>query len=262
MWRIGTAGWSIPRAWQNAFSYPVEADASSPDRAAASHLERYARRFSAVEINSSLYRHHRRATYARWAAAVPSDFRFAVKLPRTITHDQSLVGFDAPLDVFLEEVTGLGDRLGALLVQLPPSLVFHHDAASEFFAGVRAAFDGAVVCEPRHTTWFNDDADALVTRYRVARVLADPACVSRALVAGVASALVYARLHGSPDMYRSTYSRAFLETIAQTLIATQSNERPAETWCIFDNTTLGAATGNALDLQSIIGPEADQSNAP
>ena len=184
--RIGTAGWSIPGAWRDAFvdtgHLRDQGDSAAPAeiRAAASHLEQYARRFSAVEINSSFYRHHRRTTYERWAATVPSDFRFAVKLPRTITHDQSLVAFDAPLDVFLEEISGLGDRLGPLLVQLPPSLQFDREIAEEFFAGMSAAHPGNVACEPRHPTWFDDDADALLARYRVARVAADPARVPAA----------------------------------------------------------------------------------
>jgi uncharacterized protein YecE (DUF72 family) len=70
--RIGCAGWSLPRVEQERFP------------AAGSHLERYASVFDAVEINSSFHRPHRPATYARWAAAVPSSFRFSVKLPKTI----------------------------------------------------------------------------------------------------------------------------------------------------------------------------------
>ena len=268
--RIGSAGWSIPRAWRDAFANPDDLPAqvgqgspvpASDGRAGASHLEKYARRFSAVEINSSFYRHHRRTTYERWAAAVPSDFRFAVKLPRTITHDQSLVAFDAPLDVFLEEVSGLGDRLGPLLVQLPPSLPFDEGVANEFFAGLRAMHGGDVVCEPRHPTWFEDDADALLSRYQVARVAADPACVPAAARPGGSSHLVYARLHGSPHMYRSSYASAFLEQIGEMLVTAQRRADGlarggptcmAEAWCIFDNTTLGAATGNALELLEIM----------
>src|SRR5215203_4764871 len=103
--RIGTAGWGLPRVWRDEF--PTD----------GSYLERYATRFSAVEINSSFYRQHRRGVYERWAAAVPPEFRFAVKLPRAITHDQGLVAADVLLEVFLEEATGLGPRLGPLLVQ-------------------------------------------------------------------------------------------------------------------------------------------------
>ncbi len=76
--RIGTAGWSIPK--EHAAAFPAE----------GSHLQRYAQVFGAVEINSSFYRPHRRTTYERWAASVPEAFRFAVKVPKTITHEHRL----------------------------------------------------------------------------------------------------------------------------------------------------------------------------
>ena len=91
MIRIGTAGWTIPRVHAASF----DADGS--------HLERYARRFTAAEINSSFHRPHRAATYERWAAAVPDDFRFAVKCPRTMTHDQRLVACEALIERFAEQ---------------------------------------------------------------------------------------------------------------------------------------------------------------
>src|ERR687894_400456 len=76
--RIGTSGWSIPKAHD------------APFRASGNHLERYASVFNAVEINSSFYRPHRPATYERWAASVPEEFRFAVKIPKAIPHERRL----------------------------------------------------------------------------------------------------------------------------------------------------------------------------
>src|SRR4029078_9092426 len=105
--RIGTAGWSVPSSYL---------DRVPPG---GSHLERYARRLSAVEINSSFHRAPRRIAYQRWAQSVPADFRFAVKLPKTITHEAGLADCGALLDRFVDEVTGLGDKLAVLLVQLP-----------------------------------------------------------------------------------------------------------------------------------------------
>src|SRR3954449_13476072 len=106
MW-IGTAGWSIPK--EHAAPFP-------PTR---SHLERYGAVFNAVEINSSFYRPHRRATYERWAASVRDGFRFAVKMPKAITHERRLRDAGELLNRFLSEVAGLGPKLGPLLVQLP-----------------------------------------------------------------------------------------------------------------------------------------------
>src|SRR5690349_6695706 len=117
---IGCAGWSLPRDTWPRFS------------GAGTHLERYASRFAAVEINSSFYRSHRPETYIRWAASVPGAFRFAVKLPKAITHVLRLRQPAAPLAEFLAEVAGLGSRLGCLLVQLPPSLGFDRKLARAF----------------------------------------------------------------------------------------------------------------------------------
>jgi uncharacterized protein YecE (DUF72 family) len=219
----------------------------------ASNLERYASRFNCAEINSSFYRQHRRATYERWAASVPADFRFAVKIPRAITHDQRLVAADVLLDVFLEEARGLGDRFGPLLVQLPPSLVFDTAIADEFFATLRQMHDGDVACEPRHATWFGVEADALLRAHRVTRVGADPACVDLAAQPGAWPGIAYLRLHGSPVTYRSSYEPDRIRRVADVLRAHQA--AGAACWCIFDNTTLGAATGNALELATLLASE-------
>src|ERR1700760_2293664 len=119
--RVGCAGWALPK--EHAARFPSD----------GSHLQRYAARLPAVEINSSFYKPHRPATYARWAAAVPAGFRFAVKLPRVITHDQRLANAADPLSRFLSETAALGSRLGPLLVQLPPSLAFQDSVAGAFF---------------------------------------------------------------------------------------------------------------------------------
>jgi uncharacterized protein YecE (DUF72 family) len=236
--RIGTAGWGLPRLWRDRF--PAD----------GSYLERYAARFSAAEINSSFYRQHRRAVYERWAAAVPADFRFAVKLPRAITHDQGLVAADVLLDVFLEEATGLGSRLGPLLVQLPPSLAYDGVHADAFFTDLRRRHAGAVACEPRHPSWFGRDADALLAGHGIARVAADPARVPEAGLPGGDARLVYLRLHGSPRMYYSDYEPERLAEVAAQLRAARASD--ADAWCIFDYTTLGAATGNALALAEMM----------
>ncbi len=203
-----------------------------------------------MEINSSFYRPHRHATYARWAASVPPGFRFAVKLPREITHRRKLVAVTEPLEQFLSEVAALGDALGPLLVQLPPSLPFQAATVETFLETLRARFDRAVVCEPRHATWFTDTVDALLSRFRIARVAADPALVPLAAEPGGWMGVIYRRLHGSPRIYYSPYSTDYLETTAQLL--RDAAAVTEEAWCIFDNTALGEATHDALRLQQCL----------
>lgn len=223
---IGTAGWSIPRASAHHFD------------AGGTHLQRYARLLRCAEINSSFHRPHASATYAKWAGSTPPGFRFAVKLPRLITHDQKLRRARLPLERFLQESAGLGTKRGPLLVQLPPSLSFDARVAARFFDVLRERYVGSVVCEPRHQTWFSAAADALLVQYRVARVAADPPTAPGAELPGGWNGIVYFRLHGSPRKYWSRYSTEYIEALARALrVATAS----AEAWCVFDNTASGAA---------------------
>lgn len=233
--RIGTAGWSIPRAVASEF--PAE----------GTGLERYAARFGAVEINTSFYRPHRRATYERWAASVPVGFRFAVKLPRTITHNARLVGCEALLTQFAAETAGLGEKRGPILAQLPPKLGFEPEVARAFFALANRLLGGPIVCEPRHPSWFEPEAEALLTEHRIARVAADPARVPAAAEPGGWPGLAYFRLHGSPRIYWSGYDDAALRDWADSVAS-----RAGETWVMFDNTASGRAAQDALALGALL----------
>src|SRR5688500_3326540 len=246
MIRIGTAGWSIPRA------------AASEFPGIGSHLERYARVLPCVEINSSCHRPHALNVYERWAASTPPSFRFAVKLPRTITHEGELRRSGPPLDAFFAQVSGLGEKLGALLVQLPPSQAFNARVATTFFSKVRERYAGPLVCEPRHATWFEKSADAMLVRHRVARVATDPSRIEAALHPGgwMPSAaasdepfVVYYRLHGSPRKYWSRYPPERLRQWASEITTLPGQ---TDVWCIFDNTASGAAVENALEMTALV----------
>lgn len=237
--RIGCAGWSLSRAAQAAFG------------AGDSVLQRYATRLPMVEINSSFYRPHQAATYARWAASVPAGFRFAVKLPRVISHERRLRDTMQPLALFLDGVMALGDRLGPLLLQLPPSLAYEPATVTAFLHGLRARTSVDVACEPRHPSWFTADVDTLLSDHGIARVAADPARVPAAAAPGGDRTWSYWRWHGQPEIYRSAYSEQALAGLAQHLQREAAAQRRCA-WCVLDNTALGHATGNALHLQALL----------
>ena len=240
---IGTAGWSIPR--EVAGSFPGEGQ----------HLQRYARVLNCAEINSSFHRSHQAKVYERWAAMTPRGFRFAVKLPRTITHEGRLRRAREPLQRFLGEVVGLGDRLGVLLVQLPPSFAFEARPVRTFFDLLASLHAGAVVCEPRHASWFTPSAERVLADLRIARAASDPARSPDAARPGGwlgprgdgAGAVLYHRWHGSPRMYWSRYEDTWLDERARELRAWPAK---ADRWCIFDNTAAGGALPNALSLRA------------
>lgn len=235
MIHVGTAGWNIPRAHKARF--PAE----------GTGLQRYAARLNAAEINTSFYRPHAIATYERWAASVPDGFRFSVKIPKVITHERGLTRAREPLARFLDEIAGLGTRLGPLLLQLPPSHAFDTRRVGRFLELLRARHAGAVVCEPRHASWATPAATALLVKHRVARVAADPPRAGGFEEPGGWPGLVYYRWHGSPRPYFSSYAPEQLRALAVKLSACAS-----DAWCVFDNTGSGSAAANALDLRGIL----------
>ncbi|HVY18994.1 MAG TPA: DUF72 domain-containing protein [Bauldia sp.] len=230
--RIGTAGWQLG----------AEQRKHAPQQ--GTHLERYATIFNCVEITSSFYRAHQRKTYERWAGSVPAGFHFAVKVPRTITHEAKLTGAMALLDAFLEETGGLGDKRGPLIVQLAPRHIFDAAIVDAFFADFRKRYAGPITCEPRHVSWFDGEADGLLAEHRVGRVAADPALHHGAELPGGWPALAYFRWHGSPVVYRSGYDAAAIATLAERVAG------HAKAWVIFDNTMLGRAFFDAVALQA------------
>ena len=140
-------------------------------------------------------------------------------------------------------------------MQLPPSHAFERRVVCTFFDLVRARYDGPLVCEPRHATWFTDDVERLLTEYRVARVAADPPptfaeAPARRPVPGADTpggwdGIVYYRLHGSPRKYWSKYPPEYINALARTINAAAAG---VAVWCIFDNTASGAALENAWEL--------------
>jgi uncharacterized protein YecE (DUF72 family) len=226
MLRIGTAGWAIRREQRD--SFPGE----------GSHLARYAARLNAVEINSSFYRPHRPATYARWARETPAGFSFSVKMPRAITHEARLADAGDALARFLGECGELGGKLGCILIQLPPSLAFQQ---TDFFKRLRALYRGPAALEPRHKSWFTREADTILKRHRIARVAADPPV--GAFAPGGFEGFEYWRLHGNPKIYYSDYGNDALHALAGRVAP--------DAWVIFDNTALGHAAGNALTLTKV-----------
>lgn len=229
---IGTAGWSIPAALADWFP------GDGP------HLERYARVMTAVEINSSFYRSHRRSTYERWSSAVAEDFGFSVKIPKTISHQKRCGDCFDELQQFLDESAGLGDKRRLLLLQLPPSFAFEQERMDRFFALCRREDAPPIVCEPRHVSWFSEETNALLQAWHVARVGADPARAAGAESPGGWTGISYFRMHGTPRVYYSSYSEEALDRLASMILMA-----PGQVWCIFDNTASGAAADDALRLR-------------
>lgn len=144
---LGTQGWSYP-SWIGAF-YP-------PGTTSSGHLSYYATQFNTVELDTTFYAVPRESTIAGWRDKTPAGFRFAAKFPQAITHEKGLVHCAADARLFVEAMTGLGDRLGALLLQMPPGWGAQAMGDLETFLtalppGVRYAL------EVRHKSWLTPE---------------------------------------------------------------------------------------------------------
>jgi uncharacterized protein YecE (DUF72 family) len=148
-----------------------------------------------------------------------------VKIPRTISHDLKLQEAREPFAAFLAQTDGLAEKRGPMLLQLPPSLSFDGSVVTRFLKMVRRMYDGPIVCEPRHATWFSPVVGALMERYRVSRVAADPPPVADSTTAADWSRVAYFRLHGSPRMYWSRYDEKTIAALAATIVRITTAEQ-------------------------------------
>jgi uncharacterized protein YecE (DUF72 family) len=235
---VGCAGWNLGAESKRHFSTD------------GSHLARYSTRFNGVEINSTFYRSHRASTYVRWATSTPAGFRFAVKAPRKITHEKRLIDAEAELMAFLNETKNLGSKLGLYLFQFPGSFAFAKGAVDLFFRNLRKRIELPIVCEPRHHSWFEPAAEAVLKRHGVDRAAVDPSRFPQSSVPGGIRRAIYFRWHGSPRMYYSKYDERAIVDLAEQM--TSFGRSADSVWCIFDNTASGAALENALELTELL----------
>lgn len=189
----GTSGYSYP-AWKGRF-YPADLPSSRM-------LASYASRLPTVEINATFYRMPQARTLAAWRAEVPPSFVFALKAPQRVTHVKRLAGAAEDVAFFLQAAAEMGEALGPVLWQLPPSLKKDLPRLRDFLAllprGGRAAF------EFRHPSWQADDVLAALTEAGAALCIADDEERSTPLVA--TAGFGYLRLR-RPDYDDAALSR-------------------------------------------------------
>ena len=228
---IGTSGWAYP-GWRR----HLYADA--PVRR---WLEIASRTFSALEINGSFYTQIKPATYERWRAETPAEFRFALKGHRFVTHYKRLRDCEPSIALLRDQATGLGDKLAAVVWQLPSNFVANADRLAGF---VRALAAWPI----RHASWFTAET---VDQLRAANIAV---CLSDApdfpLWHEVTADFVYVRLHGHTRKYASSYSPRSLAGWARSTERWLAEGRDVHVY--FDNDAEGHAVRNALDLRALL----------
>jgi uncharacterized protein YecE (DUF72 family) len=160
---LGTSGWSYAD-WEGSL-YP----AGLP---AAARLAEYAKHYATVEIDSTFYGTPRRSTVERWREIVPEGFLFAAKFPQKVTHERNLVNVRSEVEGFVHTMQALEDRLGPLLLQLPPDFTVEGMGVLENFLNSLPEGPRYAV-EVRHRSWLASDLPELLREYKVALTLVD-----------------------------------------------------------------------------------------
>lgn len=158
----GTSGYSY-KEWVGPF-YPDKTPASAM-------LRYYAERFPTVEINNTFYRMPDTALLERWAQEVPAEFAFTLKAPQRITHIKRLKEVDADVAEFARRAAVLGDRLGMILFQMPPTLRKDLPRLRDFLAALPAGL--RVALEFRHASWQDDEVHQTLRERAAALCVAD-----------------------------------------------------------------------------------------
>jgi uncharacterized protein YecE (DUF72 family) len=238
---IGTSGWSY-KHWAEIF-YPKDI---KPDK----YLEYYITRFDCVELNSSFYNLPRETTVMGWINRTPDTFKFCPKLSCFITHQMQLVNIEGTLKRFFYVFDPMKNRLGPVLIQLPPGLSYNKSLIVNFFDLLKEQHDQyRFAVEVRNKSWINDDFFSLLAQYEIAFVIADSG--NRYPYYEVVTAdFVYLRFHGREQLYASDYSETVLKLYGEKIGSWLVEDR--KVWAFFNNDYYGFAVKNAERLREII----------
>lgn len=237
---VGTSGWSYAH-WHGVL-YP-------PDIAAHKRLDFYVGRFDTVELNSSYYRWPHDSSFRRWQQRLPQGFLLSVKASGVLTHHQRLYSPEQWLQRIAQSLSLLGDKRGALLVQLPPTFPYDYPRLAYFLEQLPKELKVAI--EFRHPSWHQESLFGLLERHGVAYCVMSGAnlpCVLRAT-----TRFVYIRLHG-PDphyLYAGSYSEDNLRWWAERIREWSLAGR--EVYAYFNNDGEGNAVRNAERLKQLLG---------
>jgi len=235
--RVGCSGWQY-KHWRGDF-YPSDLPVSR-------WFERYASVFDTVEINNSFYRLPEAATFAKWAAAAPARFLFAVKASRFLTHMKKLKDPDEPVARFFERARALERHMGPVLYQLPPNFKLDGDRLEHFLQVLPRDVRHAV--EFRDPSWYSPDVFARLERHGVALCLHDMrgSATGRLRV----GPFVYVRFHGSSGRYDGSYPDDRLERWAGWL--REQVAAGSDVYAYFNNDVGGHAPRDAGRLRSML----------
>lgn len=232
---VGTSGWQYGH-WKGIF-YP-------PDLKYSEWLQFYSKNFMTVEINVTFYRDVRVSTFQQWYSKVNEDFIFSLKMSRGITHFKKLKIDKATIDRFIERVSLIKEKLGVILIQLPPSLKFDESLINEFFQLLDKKYSYAI--EVRNKTFIDDNFFIILQKENIAFCIADSAG-RYPYYEAITADFIYIRFHGSQRLYASEYTEEELLEWAKKI-----KNWNRLSYIYFDNDYMGYAVKNALRLKKLL----------
>ena len=243
---IGCSGWTYA-AWKGAF-YPSGLPTGR-------WLQHYASVFDTVETNGTFYRLPSKDTFINWRTNTPDGFRMAVKASRFLTHLKQLREPEEPLDRLISRAAGLGEKLGPLLYQFPPTLQRNDDRLRTFLDALPRRTSSTPrrvlrhVFEFRHPSWYVDEVFAMLRRYHVACCLHDR--TGSAFDTALPGPFAYIRFHGTSGHYAGEYTMPMLRPWADRIAVWLA--QGLDVYAYFNNDPGAAAPRNALMLRSLLG---------
>jgi uncharacterized protein YecE (DUF72 family) len=235
--RVGCSGW-VYKHWRGLFY--------SEGLPQKRWFERYAEEFDTVELNNSFYHLPKPETFDKWREQAPPGFCYAVKANRYLTQAKKLKECEEPLQRMMAAVRHLGDRLGPMLYQLPPSMKINLERLEGF---LRILPQGvASVFEFRNKDWYAAETYALLGRYGASFCVHDmPGSKSERIAVGP---IAYVRFHGGEGKYWGRYSDERLLSWTDWIIEQARQGRTV--WCYFNNDIHGHAIEDARTLKSMV----------
>lgn len=235
---IGTSGWNY-RTWRDDFY------GDTPQK---QWLAFCAERFTAIEVNGTFYRLQPKSTYKKWRDETPDEFPFAIKGHRYVTHNKKLLDSEEPVIRCRDSASPLGERVTAVVWQLPAFLKKDIERLEKFVRALRHWETTRHAVEFRHKSWFDGEVAECLSDHAVAVCMSD--APDWPMWEKVTTDFVYIRLHGHTRKYASSYTKPALRKWATRIRRWRKENRDVHVY--FDNDAEGAAPLNALTLLDML----------
>ena len=252
-WYLGTIGFSY-KDWLGSF-YPTGTSQRM-------YLSYYSKLFNAVELNTTFYSLPNQATFQSWLNASPAEFRFCLKTPRRITHELGLRGAQGLMMEFIDSLHTLGEKLGPILIQLPPKYTQeNYTVLSKFLESLPSTYQYAI--EFRNASWYNGKTTSLLSQYRVCWVSSEFPNLPKEII--LTSNFLYFRWIGVNGMYQNhTHERVDKTNELRWWLKAISpiSEQVQTVYGFFNNDYAGFAAGTCKRFKLIAGLEDEENNLP